>query len=196
MVYIAIGALLLGIICGGFFFPSNFSDFFINQSDLILMILMFLVGISIGKNRDVFKKVSKYHIKIFLIPLGTILASLLAGILCAILLGYPVKQGLSVVSGLGWYSLSGVLVTELYGAELGSVAFLSNLMREILSFLLIPFIVKHFNMYAAIAPAGATSEDTTLPMMIKYTNEEVVVLSIFHGIICSAAVPVLIRLFY
>ena len=50
----------------------------------------------------------------------------------------------------------------------------------------------HFNYYTCIAPAGATSEDTTLPVMLKYTNEETVVLSVFNGVICSFMVPILI----
>ncbi len=70
----------------------------------------------------------------------------------------------------GWYSLAGAIFGRLVGAEMGSVAFLSNLMREIFSYLIIP----------SIAPAGATSEDTTLPMMLKYTNDETVVLSVLN----------------
>ena len=69
-------------------------------------------------------------------------------------------------------------------------------MREIGAFFMIPYISRHFNACTCIAPAAATSEDTTLPMLIRYTNEETVVLSVFNGIICSAAVPVLISLCY
>ena len=69
-------------------------------------------------------------------------------------------------------------------------------MREMLSFFSIPWISRHLNYYSCIAPAGATSEDTTLSMMVRYTSEEVVVMSVFNGIICSAVVPVLIRLCY
>ena len=100
-----------------------------------------------------------------------------------------------IVSGLGWYSLSGVLVTELAGAKIGTIAFLCNLLREIFSFMIIPVVVKYFNGYAAIAPAAVTSEDTTLPMLMKYTSGEVVMMAVLNGIICSAAVPVLIKLF-
>ena len=78
------------------------------------------------------------------------------------------------------------------GAELGSIAFMSNLMREIFSFVLIPLLAVKLNYYTCIASAGATSEDTTLPVMLKYTNEETVVLSVFNGVICSFFVPLLI----
>ncbi|MEG0319096.1 MAG: LysO family transporter, partial [Niameybacter sp.] len=67
---------------------------------------------------------------------------------------------------------------------------------EILSFMLIPVIAKYCNHYTAIAPAAATSEDTTLPVLIKYTSEEVVVMAVINGVVCSMMVPILINFFY
>ena len=52
------------------------------------------------------------------------------------------------------------------------------------------------NAYACIAVAGATSEDTTLPMILRYTDGETAVLSVLNGVICSAFVPVLLSLCY
>ena len=100
----------------------------------------------------------------------------------------------AIASGMGWYSLAGATISQIGGSELGSVAFLSNLMREIFSFIIIPVVAIKLNYYTCIAPAGATSEDTTLPVMLKYTNEETVVLSVLNGIICSFFVPILISL--
>ena len=108
----------------------------------------------------------------------------------------PLAESVCITSGMGWYSLTGIMLTDLAGAGVGAVAFLGNLMREMLSFLVIPWIAKHMNHYTAIAPAGATSEDTTLSMLVRYTREEIVVLAVFNGVLCSAAVPLLIRFFY
>ena len=58
----------------------------------------------------------------------------------------------------------------------------------------IPFISRYLNYSSAIAPAAATSEDTTLGMMIKYTDAEHVVVSLLNGTLISAAVPFLIPL--
>ena len=91
-------------------------------------------------------------------------------------------------AGIVW----GVIISGLANVEMGSIAFMSNLMREMFSFILIPFLAVHFNYYTLYCPAGATSEDTTLPVMLKYTNEETVVLSVFNGVICSFMVPILI----
>lgn len=65
-------------------------------------------------------------------------------------------------------------------------------MRETFRFLLFRFWRYILIIIRALAPAGATSEDTTLPVMLKYTNEETVVLSVLNGVICSFCVPILI----
>lgn len=196
MVIIAIFSLILGIICGQGIFTENIVRIFSEVSNYILYILMFIVGISVGTNKLVLKKIREYNLKILTIPIGIVLGTTLGGIICGIILNMPLKESVAVVSGMGWYSLSGILLTDLAGAQIGTISFLSNLMREILSFILIPFIAKYFNYYTAIASAGATSEDTTLPMLIKYTSEEIVVIAIINGIICSALVPIVTPFFY
>ena len=193
MIWIALASLLAGISCGHWIFPQRVVDAFSILSEYALYLLMFAVGISVGVNRTVFRKLREYHLKILLIPAGILLGTVLGGLAAAPILGMPVKDALSVACGLGWYSLSGVLLTDLAGPALGSIAFLSNLMREILSFLMIPFVVRHFNAYTAIAPAAATSEDTSLPMLMKYTSGDVVVIAVINGVVCSAVVPVLIN---
>lgn len=193
MVFIAIGSLVGGILCGRFVFSGNIAGIFAQYSDMILYLLMFLVGISVGMNRSVFKKIRQYHIRIFLIPVGIIAGTLGGGAVCCLLLREKLGESLAVVSGLGWYSLSGVLVTSMVNARLGTIAFLSNLLREILSFVSIPWIAKHLNYYSAIAPAAATSEDTTLPVILKYTSADMVLLAVFNGVLCSFLVPVLTK---
>ena len=196
MIVIAITALILGVVCGQWLFPADWSRWIGILSDYILYLLMFSVGISIGNNKFVLKKLREYNLTVLLIPFGIVLGSALSGFFCGVILNMPFSVSVPIASGMGWYSLSGGMMGKLAGPEAGAIAFLSNLLREILSFLLIPLIVKYLNPYTAIAPAGATSEDTTLPMMIKYTSEDVVVLSVLNGILCSALVPVMTNFFY
>ena len=196
MVVFTILALLLGVTCGLLGGESRLLAVFTEHTDLILYILMFSVGISVGMHRGILEKLREYHIRIFLIPAGIIAGSILGGVLASVFLGIPAGPGAAIASGMGWYSLSGVTIGRLGGAELGSIAFMSNLMREIFSFVLIPILAGKLNFYSCIAPAGATSEDTTLPVMLKYTDEETVVLSVLNGMICSFFVPILISLFF
>lgn len=195
MVVLAVLFLAAGFLCGGCLFSPEAAAFCAEGSKWVLYLLMFSVGISVGANRQVFSQMRAYHVRILLIPLGIIIGSLAGGAICALLFGRPLGQGLAVSGGLGWYSLAGVMLTELSGPAVGSLAFLSNLMRELVSFLVIPFLAKHLGPYAAIAPAAATSEDTTLPLLRKYTGETAAVLAVVNGVVCSAAAPVLMQLF-
>ncbi len=192
IVVLMIFALLVGLFYGMSDMELTLINIISDNTDMILYILMFSVGISIGMQKGIFSKIKEYHMKIFIIPIGIIIGSLLGGVICSLLLNMPIGYGTAITSGLGWYSLAGVTISKLVNAELGSIAFMSNLMREMFSFVLIPFLAVHFNQYTCIAPAGATSEDTTLPLILKYTNEETVVLSVFNGVICSLMVPFLI----
>ncbi len=192
MVLLTILSLLLGLACGFFELQNPVISMLGQNSDLILYVLMFSVGISIGMHKGIVQKIKEYHIRIFIIPIGIMIGSLLGGVICSLLFQLPLGHGTAIASGMGWYSLAGSAIGNIAGAQLGSIAFLSNLMREVFSFLLIPFLATHLNQYACIAPAGATSEDTTLPVILKYTNEETVVLSVLNGVICSFFVPILI----
>ena len=165
-------------------------------SDGLLLLLMLSVGVSVGMRRGLPAIICHYHVKILVIPAGIIAGSLAGGALLALATDWTLGPALSVAGGLGWYSLSGAAVSRLAGPEIGSIAFLASLLRELFSFFLIPFLARGLNGWTAIAPAAATSEDTTLPMLIRYTNEETAVFAVVNGILCSAAVPVILPLCY
>lgn len=196
MVVLVILALLLGIFYGQSGLSIGAIDFIHEHSDAILYLLMFSVGISVGGNQTVFKKLKNMDARVWLVPVGVVFGSLLGGGLCMLLNNWTLWENLSVASGLGWYSLSGVLISDFFHADIGAIAFISNLMREFLSFLTIPLAAKWLNGYAAISLAGATSEDTTLPIIMRSTSEEMVVYAVINGVVTSALVPLLIRAFY
>ncbi len=195
MIFITVLALILGIFVGAGI-DSPIIAYMVEHNEIMLYILMFFVGISIGHHKGIMNELKKYKFKIFLIPFGIIIGSLFGGLICSFIVGHDLNDSLAIASGLGWYSLAGIAIADLAGAELGSIAFLSNILRELLTFLVIPFIAKYMNDYACIAPAGATSEDTALPMLIKYTRPAIVVLAIFNGIVCTIAVPIIISMCY
>lgn len=196
MICAAVGALLLGVSYGLADVPFAPLDLVADHSDAVLYVLMFLVGISVGGSRGLLGKLRQYHVRVLIIPSGIVVGSVAGGLVCAALVGMPLPVGGAVASGLGWYSLAGVMMTGIAGAQVGSITFLANLLRELVSFFSIPWIAKHLNYPTCIAPAGATSEDTTLPMLIRCTNGETVVLSVLNGVICSALVPILIEGFH
>ena len=111
---------------------------------------MFSVGISLDKQRGILSKPVRFNVKILIMPLGIIIGSLIGGAVCGLIMKYPINEAISICGGLGWYSLAGVTIGNLAGASVGSVAFLSNLMREIASFIPIPFVAKRLNSYTCM----------------------------------------------
>ena len=194
-IFFAIISFVAGVAVGQFI-PESAVGIIDTASDALLNLLLLSVGITVGANKLVFKKLKEFNLRILYIPLGIVVGSLLFGSIAGVLMGMPLHTSAAISSGLGWYSLSGIMMQDLVGAQIGTMTFLSNVFREIFSFVLIPLIATRFGHYTAIAPAAATSEDTTLTMIIRHTNEETVVFSVLNGILCSAFVPVLISLCY
>lgn len=195
MTIMVIVALLVGVLVG-ILFDNTIIDMLITHRQYALYLLMFTVGISVGLNDGIFEKIKEYKFKIFIIPFGIITGSILSGFICKLIIGHDLRESMAIVSGLGWYSLASVSITSLYSVEIGGIAFLSNLLREIFTFILIPPIAKYLNEFSCIAPAAATSEDTTLAMIVKYTSPTVAIIAVFNGVICSAVVPILIAIIY
>ena len=186
--------LVLGI-GAGYILPENISGFIDSASSYMLLVLLFSVGIDMGLNKEVFTRIKELGFKILLIPIGVIIGSLCGGFLTSFLTNVSVREGLAISAGLGWYSLSGILITEAGNPVAGTIAFLSNVFREMLTFIVVPFIASHMNYYCAIAPAGATAMDTTLGIISRNTNATVAVLSFVSGVICTLVVPVLVPIF-
>lgn len=186
--------LVIGI-AAGFFMPESISAFLDSASSYMLLLLLFSVGIDMGLNKEVFTKIRELGFKILLIPFGVVIGSLCGGVAAALLLQMHLKEGLAICAGLGWYSLSGILLTEAGNPVGGTISFLANVFREMLTFIIVPFLASHLNFYCAIAPAGATAMDTTLGIISKNTNATVAVLSFVSGVVCTLIVPVLVPLF-
>ena len=81
------------------------------------------------------------------------------------------------------------------GPELGTIALLANIMREILTLLLAPLLARRFGKLAPITLGGATTMDTTLPIITRASGQTYVVVSIFHGFCVDFSVPFLVTFF-
>ena len=102
---------------------------------------------------------------------------------------------MAVGSGFAYYSLSSVIITEYKGAELGTVALIANIVREFLTLVAAPLLVRWFGTLAPMAAGGATTADVTLPVITRYSGEKYSVLSIYHGFVVDFTVPFLVTFF-
>lgn len=194
MTWIILGSVFLGILIG----KIGILGFWASNLDLVstvaLNILLFTVGLDLGRNKDVWAKIRGLGWKVVLLPLGIALGSLLGAALISIVIKFPLNYGVAVGAGFGWYSLSGVMLKELVNVEIGTIAFLSNVFRELMAIVFIPFIALHLGGIAAVAPGGATSMDTTLPLISKVAGADIALMAFISGAILTGLVPILVPL--
>lgn len=164
-----------------------------DASEYTLIALLFLVGIQLRNGGMTLRQIL-INRRGMIIAGVILVTSLLAGALNALLLGLPLKAGLAMASGFGWYSLSGILMTEAYGPVIGSATFFNDLGRELIAIMLIPALVRR-GRSVALGLCGATSMDFTLPVLQRSAGVDIVPAAIVHGFILSLAVPLLMALF-
>ncbi|NLJ59142.1 MAG: lysine exporter LysO family protein [Tissierellia bacterium] len=186
--------LVLGILSGLLFMPQVFYDNSGLLMDIGLCLLLFFVGIDLGSNKSIFKNLKNLGFKILIVPIATIVGSLIGGLVCSFIFKINIFGSLAIASGLSWYTLSAIIITPI-SSELGTIAFLSNVFREVMAFVAIPFIAKKIGYLETIAAGAAISMDTGLPMVTRNTNQEVAVISFISGVILSLAVTVLVPIF-
>ena len=168
-----------------------------DYSNYILPVMMFFVGIGIGGDiKRLYVPIKKYKLKIILIPLATIFGSIIITALISPLFDITTKETIAIGSGFGYYSLSAIFLNKLAGYEIGMMALISNMTREITALLFIPILARYCGKLSPISAAGATSIDTTLPIIAKSCGEQFIVISIFHGILVDISVPIIISLLY
>ena len=192
---IIVGFFTLGVLCEVFnWIPSAYlSD---DLSFYALCGLMFSVGLSIGHDPQTIRNFRALNPRLMWLPVCTILGTLSAAALVSLLFPHrTTPECMAIGSGFGYYSLSSIFITEYKGAELGTVALLSNIAREIMTLLGAPLMVRWFGNLAPISSGGATTMDTTLPIITQYAGQQFVIVSIFHGFVVDFSVPFLVTFF-
>ena len=155
-----------------------------------LYALMFLVGISIGSDKKALEAIYKEGAEKANYASMKLLRKMQKKIG-----GKSLTDCLAVGSGFGYYSLSTIFITQYKGAELGTIALVSNILRELIALLAAPLLVRYFGKLAPISVGGATTADTTLPIITKFCGKEFVIISIVHGITVDLSVPFLVTFF-
>ena len=171
----------LGILCGRFgLLPESLDGE--NVTLILLFVLMSCVGISVGSDRRLGEILRSLRPKILLYPLGTTIGTFLAAGLCSLFLAYPLSHCLAVGAGFAYYSLSSILITQAVGTELGTVALICNLA-------LVPLVARFAPEPAVIAMGGATTMDSTLPIMARTLGTQWVFVALVHAIVLDFSVP-------
>jgi len=187
-----ISFFIVGAALGIWYIPSLFI-FSENITAYFLYLLLFLIGVNVGSDEKAKEIIKSINIKTALLPISIIFGTFLGvGIFSFLIPNLKFTEALAIGSGFGYYSLSSILITKISGETLGVIALLSNIIREIITLLVSPMLARYFGKLAPIASGGATSMDTTLPIIIKSIGKEYVILSIFSGFVLTILVPFLV----
>lgn len=184
-------SISLGIGFGYFILPSSYLEYTGIIIDIGLCVLLFFVGIELGRRKDIILRIKKIGYKVLFIPIGVIIGGIVGGAIGGLILGIPLNESGAVGSGLGWYTLSSMMLAD-YSTELSTLAFLSNVVREVIALIMIPFVAKHIGFLEAVSICGATAMDTSLPIISKSTDSNTTIIAFISGVISTISVPILL----
>lgn len=155
----------------------------------LLLIFMILIGLDLAYSP---LDRSWLNFKILLVPISAIFGSIAAVIIYAQFSHHlSIKDLLLLSQGYGFYSMSGVVISELRGAELGTIALINDLFREIFAILLMYCLGWRYPR-AAISAAGATAMDVTLPMVKESCGNDFIPHAMVSGFVLSVLAPIMV----
>ena len=165
-------------------------------STYVLYALMFCVGVTLGNDRTLAGRIRRLDPRLALLPVVTAVGTLAGAALAAPLLAaWSLTDTLAVGAGFGYYSLSSIFIADFRGPELATIALLCNVMREIFTLLAAPLVARWCGPLAAVSIGGATTFDTTLPIITQSAGRPYAVVSVFHGCALDFSVPFLVTFF-
>lgn len=165
-------------------------------STYVLYALMFCVGVTLGNDRTLAGRIRRLDPRLALLPVATAVGTLAGAALAApLLVAWSLPDTLAVGAGFGYYSLSSIFIADLRGPELATIALLCNVMREIFTLLAAPLVARWCGPLAAVSIGGATTFDTTLPIITQSAGRPYAVVSVFHGCALDFSVPFLVTFF-
>ena len=186
---------IIGVLLGIFgIIPENFQ---VNTlSEYALYALMFIVGIGIGMDRESMAVIRHIDKRLLLIPFVVIAGTLAFSAIGSIIIkSLSFRETMAIGSGMGYYSLSSILIAKQGNAIAGTTALISNMTRELITLLFTPMFVRLLGPISPIASGGATAMDTTLIVVQRYSGNEYSFLSIYTGVIITILVPFLVSIF-
>jgi uncharacterized membrane protein YbjE (DUF340 family) len=193
MIIVILAALAIGILAGvaGIMPPAMEANL-----DIVILVmlclLLFVIGLDMSQNKSVIREIKRIGWKIVLLPVFIAAGSILGALGAGLIAGMDPRYAMAIGAGFGWYSLSAAILTGLVGAQIGTMALLSNVFREMLSIVILPIVVRYCGKIAAVAPGGATTMDVTLPVVVRYAGSEMSVIAFVSGFILSMLVVVLV----
>jgi uncharacterized membrane protein YbjE (DUF340 family) len=167
-------------------FPLGWvTDYLFNAS---LLVLLFVMGLAFGIDKEAVAKLKGTGFKVLVVPFVVALGSILGGLVGGLIFRLDLFGSMAVTAGFGWYTLAGPLLTQILGTQWGALGFAANFLRELLTIVTVSLLVR-VDKYAPVAAGGATTMDTTLPVIVRYCGSDVLITAFSSGFALSMAAP-------
>jgi uncharacterized membrane protein YbjE (DUF340 family) len=185
--------VILGVLSGKYWItmPANLAGVLFNLS---LVIICTAIGVTIRGSLHFITQTKKIWLYA-MVPVMVTIGSVAGGLLAGLFTGLDPVDSAAIGGTMVFYSFASVVITHQSGVDIGLLALLSNILREILTFAAVPFLSR-FSELSAFGVGGASTMDVTLPVIKRSLPEEYTLLGIFNGVVLSVAVPLLLMLLY
>ena len=197
--------ICLMVVCGmllGYFVlpqlmvPERFEEVSSTLLVIGLCIMLGSVGFSMGLDGSIVRVMRGAGLGVVLVPIFSVIGSLLAGVVYALLSPVTLREGLAISAGFGWYTMAPSVISGSGHAVAGAVSFLHNVLRETMGLIFLPLVASKIGYIEAITLPGTASTDLCLPLVEKYCNPETMAYSFCTGMLmcitCAAFVPIII----
>ena len=197
--------ICLMVVCGmllGYFVlprlmaPERFEEVSSTLLVIGLCIMLGSVGFSMGLDGSIVRVLRGAGLGVVLVPIFSVIGSLLAGVVYAFLTPMTLREGLAISAGFGWYTMAPSVISGSGHAVAGAVSFLHNVLRETMGLIFLPLVASKIGYIEAITLPGTASTDLCLPLVEKYCNPETMAYSFCTGMLmcitCAAFVPIII----
>lgn len=182
----------LGVLAGRLgFLPSGALELVHEASTLAVYAMLAAVGLTLGFDVRAWRILRDLKGWVVLVPLVIVIGTFLGGLAAWSVLDMSLRDVMAVAAGFGYYSLSSMLINQLADVSLGSMALVSNMVRELVTLLFAPLMARVFGGLGPLSAAGAAS-DTCLPAIIRTSGERNTILGIFSGMVLTIAVPLFV----
>lgn len=152
--------------------------------DLTLYLLIFLIGFDLST--FTLRGLDFSHWKI---PILTLASTYVGALIFSLFSDRNLLEVIISVSGFGWFTLSGPMVTATANPELGMFAFLTDLFRELISIVFLYILGSSYSR-GAIGICGAAALDSALPFIKDNCEDQYIKHAIASGFILTVLAPI------
>ena len=192
--------VVIGMLCGHFLIPrvtDDLSAFEAASADWIVYALCFMlvfVGFSMGLGGKLKVMLRGASVGVLLVPLFSLLGTMLGGLAYSFLSPLSLREDLAISAGFGWYSLAPGILSGAGYEVASAVAFLHNVLREVLGIILLPLAAQHVGCIEAVTISGTAGMDVCLPIVERSCTPPTMAYSFLCGVTSCIACAVLVPL--